>query len=118
MYAYEVDGLGKFLADFDDPNLPSLLAMPLLNYDKYDRQVYLCIPGGCILVSYKCGVYGSHIIPYLRHQVYNTTRSRILSKRNAFYYEGKRLRGLGSPHTNWGWVGLGNCMCSCSSAPA
>ena len=41
MYAYEVDGLGNFLADFDDPNLPSLLAIPLLNYDKYDRQVYL-----------------------------------------------------------------------------
>ncbi len=39
MYAYEVDGLGNSLADFDDPNLPSLLAMPLLGFDNYDKEV-------------------------------------------------------------------------------
>lgn len=33
VYAYEVDGLGGVLADFDDANLPSLLAMPLLGWD-------------------------------------------------------------------------------------
>jgi hypothetical protein len=40
IYAYEVDGMGNHLADFDDPNLPSLLAMPLLGYSGYDEQVY------------------------------------------------------------------------------
>jgi meiotically up-regulated gene 157 (Mug157) protein len=34
-----VDGLGAALVDFDDPNLPSLLAAPLLGYDKYDAEV-------------------------------------------------------------------------------
>lgn len=34
----QVDGLGNALVDFDDPNLPSLLAMPLLGYE-YDAQV-------------------------------------------------------------------------------
>ena len=42
MYAYEVDGLGQSLTDFDDPNLPSLLAIPLLGYDQYDHQVCVC----------------------------------------------------------------------------
>lgn len=34
----QVDGLGNALIDFDDPNLPSLLAMPLLGFE-YDPQV-------------------------------------------------------------------------------
>jgi meiotically up-regulated gene 157 (Mug157) protein len=70
MYAYEVDGLGNELIDFDDPNLPSLLALPLLGYDLYDKDVYLA------------------------------TKKRILSKANAYYFEGNELHGLGSPHTN------------------
>jgi meiotically up-regulated gene 157 (Mug157) protein len=69
MYAYEVDGLGNSLHDFDDPNLPSLLAIPLLGYDSYD------------------------------HGVYAATRARILSSANPYFYSGKELQGLGSPHT-------------------
>ncbi len=38
-YAYEVDGLGQQLTDFDDPNVPSLLAIPLLGYQHYDPEV-------------------------------------------------------------------------------
>ena len=39
IYAYEVDGLGHSLVDFDDANLPSLLSMPL--YSKtYDPRIY------------------------------------------------------------------------------
>lgn len=34
----QVDGLGNALIDFDDPNLPSLLAMPLLGFE-YDPEV-------------------------------------------------------------------------------
>jgi meiotically up-regulated gene 157 (Mug157) protein len=49
MYAYEVDGLGHSLTDFDDPNLPSLLAIPLMGYDQYDSQV--CFVGYMHLIS-------------------------------------------------------------------
>ncbi|WIA31767.1 hypothetical protein OEZ86_002639 [Tetradesmus obliquus] len=70
MYAFEVDGLGKTLVDFDDPNLPSLLALPLLGYELYDQQVYA------------------------------TTRTRILSPANPYFFSGSELRGLGSPHTD------------------
>ena len=38
--------------------------------------------------------------PYLHYQVYNTTRARILSTLNKFYYKGSKLHGLGSPHTS------------------
>ena len=40
IYAYEVDGLGNSLVDFDDPNIPSLLSIPLLGWDGYDPAVY------------------------------------------------------------------------------
>jgi hypothetical protein len=39
VYAYEVDGLGNSLVDFDDPNIPSLLAIPELGYDGYNKEV-------------------------------------------------------------------------------
>jgi hypothetical protein len=34
----QVDGRGKSLLDVDDPDLPSLLAMPLLGFDEYDTD--------------------------------------------------------------------------------
>ncbi len=73
-YAYEVDGLGGVLADFDDPNVPSLLSIPLLGYSHYDRATYA------------------------------TTRARILSARNKRFFTGPVLTGLGSPHTPAGYV--------------
>lgn len=39
VYAYEVDGKGGVLADFDDPNVPSLLSVPLLGYE-HDDAIY------------------------------------------------------------------------------
>jgi hypothetical protein len=39
-YDSQVDGLGNALASFDDPNVPSLLAMPLLGYPHYDPALY------------------------------------------------------------------------------
>lgn len=75
IYAYEVDGLGKSLADFDDANVPSLLSIPLLGWTKYDRQIY------------------------------RNTRRRLLDpKINKFYYDGAAFRGQGSPHTPLGYV--------------
>ena len=43
VYAYEVDGLGGMLADFDDPNRPSLLAVPLLLLLAADINFHLCV---------------------------------------------------------------------------
>jgi meiotically up-regulated gene 157 (Mug157) protein len=73
-YAYEVDGKGGFIGDFDDANIPSLLSIPLLGWTGYD------------------------------HQVYVTTRSRILSSQNSYYFQGKEITGIGSPHTNKNYV--------------
>ena len=75
MYAYEVDGLGNSTTDFDDPNIPSLLSIPLLGYRHYDPAVY------------------------------QATRRRVLSPAgNQFYYVGSQLQGCGSPHTWPGYV--------------
>ncbi|KAL4449424.1 hypothetical protein ABPG77_007068 [Micractinium sp. CCAP 211/92] len=70
IYAYEVDGKGNSLTDFDDPNIPSLVSIPILGYDGYDRAAY------------------------------EATRQRLLnSKTNSFYFEGSQFKGMGSPHT-------------------
>ena len=70
VYAYEVDGLGNALVNFDDANIPSLLSIPLLGWSGYD------------------------------HDVYRNTRSRLLDpKFNTQYFQGNALRGIGSPHT-------------------
>ena len=69
IYAYEVDGFGGVLANFDDANVPSLLSIPLLGWTGYDEQVY------------------------------RNTRDFLLSHRNQHYYKGNKLVGIGSPHT-------------------
>ena len=69
IYAYEVDGLGNTLHDFDDANVPSLLSIPLLGWSGYD------------------------------HEIYKATRARLLSEKNPWYFTGETLRGMGSPHT-------------------
>ncbi len=75
VYAYEVDGHGGALADFDDANLPSLLSIPLLGWDDYDEKIY------------------------------ERTRARVLdAKYNAFYFSGPVAAGVGSPHTPPGHV--------------
>lgn len=74
VYAYEVDGLGNFLADFDDPNWPSIVSIPLLGWSKYS------------------------------HKIYQITKSRILSEKNRYFFKGKFLSGLGSPHTAAGMI--------------
>lgn len=40
VYAYEVDGRGSALSDTDDPNVPSLLAAPLLGYAPLDADIF------------------------------------------------------------------------------
>ena len=53
----------------DDANVPSLLSIPYLGW---------CTPDD---------------------EIYQNTRRYVLSKENPFYYEGKVLKGVGSPHT-------------------
>jgi meiotically up-regulated gene 157 (Mug157) protein len=70
VYAYEVDGLGNSLEDFDDANVPSLLSIPVLGWSKFDPQVY------------------------------ENTRQRLLNpKLNKHYYANHAFRGMGSSHT-------------------
>ena len=75
IYAYEVDGMGNALVDYDDANVPSLLSVPLLGWSGTDRAVY------------------------------EATRERILSaEHNRYYYEGTAATGIGSSHTPVGNV--------------
>lgn len=53
----------------DDANVPSLLSLPYLGYCSKTDPIY------------------------------QNTRRFILSKNNPYYYEGKKARGIGSPHT-------------------
>lgn len=53
----------------DDANVPSLLSIPYLGYVDQDNPVY------------------------------QNTRQFVLSHDNPYYYEGKRAKGIGSPHT-------------------
>lgn len=53
----------------DDANVPSLLSIPYLGWCSPDDEIY------------------------------QNTRRFVLSKDNPFYYEGKVLKGVGSPHT-------------------
>ncbi len=75
----EIEGFGKIYVSEtdcngkfttnDDANIPSLLSIPYLEY------------------------------PYIDKEIYENTRKFILSKRNNFYYDGKYIKGIGSPHT-------------------
>jgi len=53
----------------DDANIPSLLSLPFLNFCSVD------------------------------HPIYQNTRRFLLSTDNPYYYEGRVLSGVGSPHT-------------------
>ena len=53
----------------DDANIPSLLSIPYIEY------------------------------PYIDKEIYSNTRRYILSYENEYYYKGKVLEGIGSPHT-------------------
>lgn len=80
VYAYEINGLASYLF-MDDPNVPSLLALPYLECCSAEDPIY------------------------------KQTRELILSPTNPYYYQGKVARGLGSPHTPSGSIWpIGACM--------
>lgn len=68
IFAYEVDGFGSHCL-MDDPNVPSLLSLPYLEYCSVNDPIYVA------------------------------TRQFILSQSNPFYARGKKASGLTSPHT-------------------
>ncbi|KAJ4303270.1 hypothetical protein N0V90_002163 [Kalmusia sp. IMI 367209] len=68
LYAYEIDGYGSAIM-MDDPNVPSLLSAPYLNYTTRSDPIYL------------------------------NTRKKILSKDNPYYAWGPIIEGVGSMHT-------------------
>ena len=73
IYAYEVDGRGRSTF-FDDANIPSLLAAPLIGYVSVDDPLY------------------------------RRTRACVLSSNNAYFFRGRYAAGVGSPHTRRGYV--------------
>lgn len=73
VYAYETDGQGNYIL-MDDANIPSLLAIPYLDFSSREDELY------------------------------QRTRSFVLSSRNPFYYSGTHASGVGSPHTPAGYV--------------
>lgn len=58
----------------DDANLPSLLSLPVLGYMSTSDKVY------------------------------QTTRSKILSAANPFYFEGSVADGIGGPHVGFNYT--------------
>lgn len=67
IYAYEVDGYGS-MCIMDDPNIPSLLSLPYLDYCSNNDNIY------------------------------QNTRKLILSRWNSFFAKGEIACGLTSPH--------------------
>jgi len=72
-YPYEVDGLGNSLY-MDDPNIPSLLALPILGYCDNSDESYLA------------------------------TREWLLSSEHKFWINKNGFSGLSSEHTPTDWV--------------
>lgn len=68
IYAYEIDGYGSHIS-MDDPNIPSLLSAPFLQYTTTHDPIY------------------------------TNTRRKILSRDSPYYAWGPRLEGMGSMHT-------------------
>ena len=68
VFAYEVDGFGSYCI-MDDPNIPSLLSLPYLEYCSTNDPIYI------------------------------STRKLILSDSNPFFAKGKIASGLTSPHS-------------------
>ncbi|WMJ87468.1 glycoside hydrolase family 125 protein [Anaerocolumna sp. MB42-C2] len=59
---------------------------------------------GNFLLMDDAGIPGLLSAPYFRFcettdTIYQNTRKMVLSKENPYYFEGKRLKGIGSPHT-------------------
>eukprot|EP00887_Chlorella_sp_A99_P007759 scaffold20.g7759.t1 len=99
VYAYEVDGLGNTVTDFDDPNIPSLLSIPLLGYRHYNRAVYAATRARLLSKNNRraAGNLGSG-------EALAPSAQRRARPSSVQYYVGKEFKGMGSPHTPPGMV--------------
>jgi meiotically up-regulated gene 157 (Mug157) protein len=97
--AYETDGMGHHLF-MDDANVPSLLSIPWI-YRDYEAIGSKCSSGtdidGTDDNDINTDTYTDTHIKI--KEIYSNTRKAVLSKKNPFYYEGKKASGIGSPHT-------------------
>lgn len=86
IFAYEVDGFGSANL-MDDANIPSLLAMPLFNY----QQSSLALNGGSPGKGSagEANDYGA---------IYRNTRRFVLSDANPYFAKGPVLSAVGGPH--------------------
>ncbi len=73
IYAYEVDGFGNYYLT-DDPNVPSLLAIPYLGSESDDNEIY------------------------------RNTRRFVLSKDNPHFFKGTAGEGIGGPHIGYDMI--------------
>jgi hypothetical protein len=90
----QVDGRGNSLLDFDDPNLPSLLAMPLLGFDDYDTEVSIALDVQ-IRSHMVCGdVHFAFFLDLLLHMCVLETHDYIVSAFRAPALTAGRCWGL------------------------
>lgn len=113
IYAYETDALGNYNL-MDDANVPSLLSIPYIGYKCGDDgrncgTGCACAADKVECTAYKCGSFVQNGecaadkdaggTQSLDGNVYVNTRAFILSRDNPYYYVGKSISGVGSPHT-------------------
>jgi meiotically up-regulated gene 157 (Mug157) protein len=80
----------------DDANVPSLLSIPWI-YRDYEAIGSKCSSGTDIDGTDDNDINTDTHIKI--KEIYSNTRKAVLSKKNPFYYEGKKASGIGSPHT-------------------
>ena len=82
----------------------------IVEHETYGKVYAYEVDGfGNALLMDDAGVPGLLSIPYFKYcdaenQVYKNTRKMVLSKSNPYYFEGRVLKGIGSPHTKPGHV--------------
>ncbi|ESZ99486.1 hypothetical protein SBOR_0149 [Sclerotinia borealis F-4128] len=89
MYAYEIDGYGGQNL-MDDANVPSLLAIPLWDYANSSFPLPELFEGD--------GQQGGKKTKVNHTQIYNNTRTFILSPENPYFMQGPSISAIGGPH--------------------
>ncbi|APA15754.1 hypothetical protein sscle_15g105240 [Sclerotinia sclerotiorum 1980 UF-70] len=89
IYAYEIDGYGGHNL-MDDANVPSLLAIPLWDYENSSFPLPEIFESD--------GQQGGKKIQIHHAKVYNNTRNFVLSQENPYFMQGPAIAAVGGPH--------------------
>lgn len=89
IYAFEIDGFGGHNL-MDDANVPSLLAIPLWDYDNSSFPLPELSEGD--------GESGGQKTKIDHKKIYNNTRNFILSPENPYFMTGPAISAIGGPH--------------------